>query len=271
MSGADTVFAGSIPALYDSHLGPALFAPYADDLAQRARAETVRDVLEIAAGTGIVTRALRTALPPHVRIVATDLNEAMIRHAQAHSGAADVAWRRADAMSLPFGDAEFDLVVCQFGAMFFPDRVRAYREARRVLRPGGRFLFNMWTPIEDSEAVLIATQSVAAEFPGDPPSFFTRTPHGHGDPAAARADLHEAGFTAVDVSAVDGRGYAASALDLATGICQGSPLRNEIEERDATRLEQITRTAADALAARFGEGPFETLTRAHVYDARCRL
>ena len=268
MSGADTVFTGSIPALYDSHLGPVLFAPYADDIAQRARAEPVRDVLEIAAGTGIVTRALRAALPPDARIVATDLNEAMIRHAEAHSVADGITWCQADAMALPFGDAEFDLVVCQFGAMFFPDRVRAYREARRVLRPGGRFLFNMWTPIQDSEAVLIVTQSVAASFPGDPPSFFTRTPHAHGDPAVAKADLVEAGFTSVDVSAVDGRGHAASALSAAIGICQGSPLRSEIEARDATRLEQVTRTAADALTARFGDEPFETRTRAHVYDAR---
>lgn len=268
MSGADAVFTGSIPALYDRHLGPVLFAPYADDIAERACAEPVCDLLEIAAGTGIVTRALRAALPPDVRIIATDLNEAMVRHAEAHSGAHDVTWRRADAMSLPFGDGQFDLVVCQFGAMFFPDRVRAYREAHRVLRPGGRFLFNMWTPIEDSEAVLIVTQSVAASFPDDPPSFFTRTPHGHGDPDVAKADLHEAGFLSVNASAVDGRGYGASALSVATGICQGSPLRNEIEARDAARLEQVTRTAADALAARFGDGPFETRTRAYVYDAR---
>jgi SAM-dependent methyltransferase len=268
VSAPDSVFTGSIPALYDRHLGPVLFAPYAEDIGARVRAEPAGSVLEIAAGTGIVTRALRDALPPSARIVATDLNEAMLRHAAAHSGAADVTWRPADAMSLPFGDAEFDLVVCQFGAMFFPDRVRAYREARRVLRPGGRFLFNMWAPIEFSEAVQIATRAVAAAFPADPPTFFTRTPHGYGDPTAATAGLHEAGFGNVVVFTVDGRGRASSALDLATGICQGTPLRAEIEARDATRLEEVTRTAANALAARFGDGAFEAVTRAYVYDAR---
>src|SRR5258708_21168040 len=144
MTTGDTVFAGSIPALYDRYLGPVLFTPYAKDLAKRLSGLTAGSVLETAAGTGRVTQELAQSLPAEVELTATDLNQAMVDFAQAKPGLKRVAWRQADATQLPFGDARFDAVVCQFGVMFFPDRVAGYREARRVLKAGGPFVFHVW-------------------------------------------------------------------------------------------------------------------------------
>jgi SAM-dependent methyltransferase len=140
MSATDVAFAGSIPALYDRYMGPLLFEPYARDIAARAAALGPQHILETAAGTGIVTEALARALP-QADIVATDLNQAMLDVAAERVRAANVRFQQADAQALPFADGEFDLVLSQFGVMFFPDRVGAYREVRRVLKPGGRVLF----------------------------------------------------------------------------------------------------------------------------------
>jgi ubiquinone/menaquinone biosynthesis C-methylase UbiE len=140
----DAVFSGSIPSLYDKYLGPLIFEPYAQDLANRLSALNAERVLETAAGTGIVTRALERSLSPRGSIVATDLNQPMLDHAAERIPSSRVSWQKADAQALPFPDGAFDAVICQFGVMFFPDRQKAYREARRVLKPGGHFIFNVW-------------------------------------------------------------------------------------------------------------------------------
>ena len=171
MSETDRTFAGSIPATYDRYLGPLIFAPYAVDLAERLSDLSAESVLETAAGTGIVTRALARSLAKTVAIVATDLNQPMLDFAAAQSGAETVTWRHADALSLPFPDASFDAVVCQFGVMFFPDKRAACGEALRVLKRGGRFLFNVWDRIEENEFPHIVTQALAGVFPHDPPRF----------------------------------------------------------------------------------------------------
>src|SRR5213592_3767035 len=178
---SDKVFAGSIPKLYDTYLVPLIFEPYAPDLANRLRSRSLSRVLEIAAGTGVVTRALAAVLPESVTIVATDLNQAMLDQAAAVGTKRAVEWRQADAMRLPFGDATFDAVVCQFGVMFFPERSKAFSEARRVLRPGGVFLFNVWDRIEENEFADTVTTAVGSLFPTDPPRFLARTPHGYHD------------------------------------------------------------------------------------------
>ena len=183
MKETDKLFAGSIPEFYDRYLGPLIFAPYADDLAARVARLAPKRVLETAAGTGIATRALAQALPETASIVATDLNPAMIDFAAAKTKARNVSWRQADALALPFEDGAFDAVACQFGVMFFPDKRAGYREALRVLAPGGRFVFSVWDRIEDNEVPRIVTDAVAALFPGDPPRFLARTPHGHHDTA----------------------------------------------------------------------------------------
>src|SRR6185436_10415604 len=149
MPDVDKIFTGSIPNVYETYLVPLIFEPYAVDLANRLRSRPLARVLEVAAGTGVVTRAMAAVLPERVSIVATDLNQSMIDHAATLLPGRVVDWRQADVMQLPFEDGAFDAVVCQFGVMFFPDKPRAFSEMRRVLRPGGALLFNVWDRIED--------------------------------------------------------------------------------------------------------------------------
>jgi ubiquinone/menaquinone biosynthesis C-methylase UbiE len=268
MSASDRLFAGSIPEIYDRFLVPLLFESYARDLAERLAQVKPRDVLETAAGTGVLTRAIASRLPSHGRIMATDLNQPMLDHAAARlSGDPRVTWRQADALALPFEDQAFDVMACQFGAMFFPDKVQAYREARRVLKPGGHFFFSVWDRISENafaDAVLAALRTL---FPQDPPDFMARTPHGYHDVALIRQQLATAGFASVAVERRDDTSRAASGRDVATAFCQGTPMRNEIEARDAARLEEATQRCADALVRRFGDGPIEGRTRAFVIAA----
>jgi len=264
---ADRIFRGSIPALYDQHLGPMIFAPYAGDLASRLVDMRHGRILETAAGTGIVTRALVSALPESVSIEATDLNQPMLDHASSQLPSARVTWRQADAQALPFPDGVFDAVVCQFGVMFFPDKPRAFSEAYRVLRPGGRFLFNVWDRIEENEFADIVVQSVATLFPDDPPMFLARTPHGHHDTALLEAQLRAVGFGAVTTETVTRESAAPNPLSVAVGYCQGTPMRNEIEAHDPSRLIEATDVAAAAITKRFGSGPVTGKIRAHVITA----
>jgi ubiquinone/menaquinone biosynthesis C-methylase UbiE len=262
----DAVFGASIPLIYDRFLGPLIFESYAADLARRAAVGS-RAVLETAAGTGVLTRALIGALPSGVRVAATDLNQPMLDLAATRVAGARVEWRQADALRLPFADASFDTVLCQFGVMFFPDRVAGYREALRVLTPGGRFLFNVWRDIRDNELADTVTRAVAALFPGDPPNFLARTPHGHDDPALIRRELHAAGFAQVTIETIEHRSRAPSPREPAIAYCQGTPLRSEIEARAPERLAEATEAAAAAIAARFGNGPIDAKIAAHVIEA----
>jgi SAM-dependent methyltransferase len=264
-SAGDKVFAGSIPKIYEGYLVPLIFQPYADDLARRMQARRLDRVLETAAGTGVVTRALASKLPASVGIVATDLNQAMIDHAQAIGTSRPVEWRQADAMQLPFADAEFDAVVCQFGVMFLPDKARAFAEARRVLRPGGAFLFNVWDRIEENEFADTVTSALATVFPGDPPRFMARTPHGYHDAVAIARDLAQGGFLAApEIVTVAERSRAESPRIPAIAYCQGTPLRNEIESRDASKLAEATDVSTQAIERRFGAGAVDGKIQAHV-------
>ncbi len=266
MAEIDKVFAGAIPALYDRYLGPLIFEPYARDLAARLGGMEGR-ILETAAGTGIVTRALVRTLPPGIDIVATDLNQPMLDHAAQKLDAPQVTWRQANAMSLPFETAGFDAVVCQFGAMFFPDKPAGFAEARRVLKPGGRFLFSVWDRIEENEITAVVSAAIAAAFPADPPDFMARTPHGYYDKDRIRDELLGVGFTHIGIETVTMRSRAATPADPATGLCQGTPLRLEIEARDASRLGEMTELAAQALVRHFGDGPIDGRMQAHVITA----
>jgi len=263
----DRVFRGSIPALYDQYLGPMIFAPYADDLA--ARLADLRDgsVLETAAGTGVVTRALVSTLPRSVFIVATDLNRPMLDHASSQFASDRVTWQQADAQMLPFPDGMFDVVVCQFGVMFFPDKPRAFAEAARVLKPGGRFLFSVWDRIEENEFADVVVKAVAVLYPHDPPMFLARTPHGHYDAAALETQLRTAGFGTTSVESLTRKSMAPDALSVAIGYCQGTPMRNEIEAHGAEALAAATQAAASAIAAQYGSGPVTGRIRAHVITA----
>lgn len=252
-SDIDKKFSGSIPNLYDTYLVPLIFEPYAADLANRLAARTLSSVLEIAAGTGVVTRAMASLLPEQVAITATDLNQAMLDQAAIVGTRRPVAWRQADAMQLPFADATFDAVVCQFGAMFFPEKAKAFSEARRVLRPGGVFMFNVWDRIEENEFADTVTTALGALFAEDPPRFMARTPHGYYDSSIIARDIAAAGFTkSAEITTVTAHSRATSARIPAIAYCQGTPLRNEIEARDATRLDEATDMAEEAIARRFG-------------------
>lgn len=265
MTQTDKVFAGSIPEIYERYFVPLIFEPYAADLASRLRGEPISRVLEIAAGTGVVTRALSAALGERVSIIATDLNQAMLDQAAARGTAHPVEWRQADAMSLPFAKGTFDVVVCQFGAMFFPDKPHAFAEARRVLRPGGTFLFNVWDRIAENEFADTVTTALESVFPHDPPRFLSRTPHGYYDQAQIERDLAGGGFSRrARIETVTARSRATGPRIPAIAYCQGSPLRNEIEVRDAARLDEATQVAADAIARRFGSGAVDGKIQAHV-------
>lgn len=265
---SDRVFVGSIPEVYDSLLVPMIFDACARDLAARAAAHAPARVLETAAGSGVVTRALAGTLGPETTIVATDLNPAMLARARARQDDPRVSWQAADALDLPFDDGGFDLGLCQFGAMFFPDRVRGYSEMHRVLRQGGVFLLNVWDGIEANGFADSVTRALAELWPDDPPLFLARTPHGHGDPATLRDELAAAGFARIGIDVLDLTSPAPDARTAATAYCQGTPLRAEIEARDPAGLERATDHAARRIARDWGEGPIAAPIRAFVAEAR---
>jgi ubiquinone/menaquinone biosynthesis C-methylase UbiE len=267
MAATDKAFTGSIPEIYQRLLVPLIFEPYARDLAGRIGKVQPTRVLETAAGTGVLTRALVAQLPDHGGITATDLNEPMLAQARKTLPDRRVAWRQADALALPFGDGSFDAVACQFGVMFFPDRVKGYSEARRVLGGSGRFFFNVWDKIADNEFADVVTQALGEVFPNDPPRFMARIPHGYCNEDQIRNDLRSAGFTDITIDAVEHMSRAASPREPAIAYCQGTPLRAEIEARGAPGLEAATTAAIEALARRFGSGAIEGKIRALVISA----
>ena len=267
MSGPDTdkVFTGSIPELYDTYLVPLIFEPYAVDLVNRLASRSPTRVLEIAAGSGVVTRTLASVLPDSVSIVATDLNQPMLDQASTLGTERPVEWRQADAMQLPFQDGMFDAVVCQFGVMFFPGKSKAFAEAHRVLSPGGAFIFNVWDRIKENEFADTVTKALESLFPTDPPRFLARTPHGYYDCPTIERDLAMGGFTtSPQITTVAARSRAKSSRVPAIAYCQGTPLRNEIEARDVSRLGEATDIAAEAIAQRFGPGAVDGKMQAHI-------
>jgi ubiquinone/menaquinone biosynthesis C-methylase UbiE len=268
MADSDKVFTGSIPKFYDTLMVPLIFEAYAADMAELVAALAPGAVLETAAGSGVVTRALAPRLPADARYVATDLNLPMLDYAATRQGAGNrIEWKQADALHLPFEDASFDVVCCQFGAMFFPDRVAGYAEARRVLRPSGRFVFSVWDRIEENLFADQVTRAVATVFPDDPPRFLARTPHGYHDVALIHDEVGRAGFTGIEISTREKLSRSSSAREVATAYCQGTPLRSEIEARDAGLLQLATDRAAAAIAGHGAEGPVAGKIQAHVIVA----
>ena len=268
MAESDKVFAGSIPKFYDTLMVPLIFEAYAAHLADLVAASSPDTVLETAAGSGAVTRALAPRLGAGAFYVVTDLNQPMLDYAASRQGAdSRIDWRQADALNLPFADATFDVVCCQFGAMFFPNRVAGYAEARRVLKPGGRFFFSVWDRIEENAIAEEVTNAVATLFPQDPPRFLARTPHGYHDIALIREELSLAGFADIDIETRKEVSRALSARDAANAYCQGTPLRSEIEARDASLLQLATDRATEAIASRHGDGPVAGKIQAHVIMA----
>ena len=263
----DQAFTGSVPAIYDRFLGPLLFEPYAADIIERVAELAPETILETAAGTGIVTKALVARLPG-ARLTVTDLNPGMLEIAMAHAVSDRTRFEAVDATSLPYRDGDFDVVVSQFGIMFFPDRVAGYREARRVLAPGGTFLFNAWCSLDDNPVPKAVHEAVGALFPDNPPMFMARTPYGHGSADEIERDLTAAGFEDMSIERVELPCRAPSPEYPAKGFVMGSPLRMEIEERAPGTLDEVAEAAERAVAEKFGSGPIDSTMAAMVVAAR---
>jgi len=266
MADGDLIFAGSIPAIYERYLVPMLFRPYAELAAERARALRPSLILETAAGTGVVTKALHEALPD-AEIVATDLNQPMLDEAARRISSEKVHFRQADALSLPFDDESFDMVICQFGVMFFPDKVRGNAEARRVLREGGTYLTLIWDKVDYNLATKTSGDAVAEMFPDAAESFYLRLPFRYHDASAIEGDMRAAGFADVRIERVELVSHAASARDAAIGLTQGTPVRNEIESRDPAKLGAATAHSEAALRQFEDANGFSARMAAYVVTA----
>lgn len=268
MTDKNAHFTGSIPENYDRHLGPVLFEPYARDVARRLPAGEGTRVLEVACGTGIVTRHLRERLPAGARLVATDLNQPMIDHARRRlEGVRGIEWQQADACALPFPDKSFDAVVCQFGLMFVPDKPLALRQARRVLADGGTLLLSTWDSLERNAFAKAAHEKIASFFPSDPPTFY-QVPFSLWDTGALKEMAAGAGFTDVRIEPVAFQGESPSASDLAMGLVEGNPVAGMIRERKVAQVSEIIEAVAAVVAQKFGDRPVRIPLHAFVMTAR---
>ena len=259
-------FTGSVPANYDRLMVPLIFQPYADELARRARSMRPKRILETAAGTGVVTQALHEAIP-QAEIIATDLNEPMLQVAAERLRSSNICFVTANAQELPFDADGFDLVVCQFGAMFFPDKVLAHREAHRVLRGGGHYLLAIWDSIERNAASAETQHALIDLFPDDPPMFLCQGPFGYSDPAEIERDLGAAGFGSVEIDIVRFTSHSASAYDAASALCYGTPMSVELEDREPGSLDRAFETVERRLRPFESAEGFNAPMSAHVVIA----
>ncbi len=261
-------FIGSVPEMYDRYMGPIFFEPYAEDLIGRLHTFPGMRVLELACGTGIVTRRLRDALPPDAKLLATDLNEAMINRARSKfERDGEVEWRQADATALPFAAQSFDTAICQFGVMFFPDKLAGFREAYRVLDAGGVFLFSVWDTIEENQLSFVAAQAVGRFFSADRPDVYG-VPFGFHDREQITAMLAEVGFSNVEIISVRKRGDAESANDAAIALVEGTPMIGHLLEGSEVRVSEVVNAVALAIGERFGDGPVQSTLTALVCTAQ---
>jgi ubiquinone/menaquinone biosynthesis C-methylase UbiE len=267
MPAVPTGFTGSVPEYYDRYMGPIFFDPYAADLTTRAQTDLKGEALELACGTGRLTRPLLAALPQDARLTATDLNPPMITHAR--RGLPDdqrLEMRPADAMALPFVDETFDVAFCQFGVMFFPDKRAAAAEVRRVLRRGAPYHFNVWCSHAENESAAIAHQLMHELYRDDPPGFY-QVPFSYCDPAVIRADLEAAGFRDVTVTPVELTSIAESARHVATALVRGTPGAGYIAERGRPSHDEVVDRLAERLAEWGGESPCHVRNKAIVVRA----
>lgn len=260
---ADSVFAHSTPALYDRYMGPLLFEPYANLIGDRCSLLKPDRVLETAAGSGIVTRAVHAAIPG-AQLVATDLNHAMLEFAAHSMHSEHVSFQPADAQDLPFADSSFDLVICQFGVMFFRDKIRAYLEAHRVLRPNAHYLLSTFNRLDFNPIPKAAQNALSVLFPSEPFDYMERGPFCYADPAQIKRDLLAGGFTVLEIETIE-LSSRVNAQNAAQGLVLGSPLRSEIERRDPSALHHAVEAVAHALERWDGK---DVPISAHVISAR---
>ncbi len=257
----DRRWVGSMPQAYEQWLAPAMFRPFAIELAGRVAALAPERVLEVAAGTGVLTRELLSAVKGE--ITATDLHEAMV--GLGRDTAPGATWQQADALSLPFEDGAFDVVVGQFGVMFYPDKPAGFAEAGRVLRPDGKVLLATWGPAMEHDFAVALMATLERIFPGDAPQFLVSIPHGYYDPDVITADVEAGGLVCHGIHRVTLDGEASSAADLANGFCNGTPLRAEIQDRGD--LESLTAAIVAEMESQLGTGPVTGRMTAYVIEA----
>jgi len=268
MSGHLADFSGDIPENYDSGMGPVIFAGYATDMASRASRGSPSRVLETACGTGIVTRALRDAIPPGAHLTATDLNVGMGDIARAKFGPDEgVVFREADAMALPFPDASFDAVICQFGVMFFPDKEKSYREVHRVLAPGGKYLFSVWDSHRYNAFGRIAHEVIGSFFPSDPPKFYD-VPFSYHMIDPIKEALIVSGFGEIQVSVVQLQRPVTDFSSFARGIVFGNPVIDQIRQRGGVEPTAIQQAVAAGMRREFGPEPSSMPIQAIIFETR---
>jgi ubiquinone/menaquinone biosynthesis C-methylase UbiE len=252
---------------HDRYFAPSVLSPFADDMARRVGRLSIGPLLEIAAGTGILTQAIASALSAGMTVIATDPSPEMVTHAAGKPGMARVIWQQADPAPLPFNDATFGIVVCQFGVAALEDPVRVFRQARRVMKQGGRFVFSVFGTLEQNPVADCLQGALDAFFPANPPRFIADALHGYSENNAIDDDLTDAGFTDAIYTTVDQPFVAASARDVAIGYCLGTPLRTDLELLTAGDTEPAVNAATRALERRFGFGAIEAIMRAHIISA----
>jgi ubiquinone/menaquinone biosynthesis C-methylase UbiE len=267
MATSATILTDPTIAMRDRFLAPSLLAPFAEDMARRLSRLSTGPFLEAVADTGTLTLAIAAAMSAGMTIIATDPSRAAIEHASAKPGMARVRWQQADPCALPFKDATFGIVACHFGVVALSDRIKAFKEARRVAKPAGRFVFSVPAHIRHNPIAGFVHETMRALFPSDPPLFIGRILHGYADNETIDDDLTAAGFTDAIYTSVELPYAAASAYDVAAGYCLGTPLRAEIEARASGETERVTQATAAALKTRFGTGPIEAGMRAHIISA----
>lgn len=260
----NAVFAGTIPANYEKYLGPFLFEPYALDLVSRLQDKKYPQILELACGTGRVTAHLAKSVK-HDSLTATDLNPDMIEVGKKIVGNKNIKWQPADALELPFDDNSFDAVVCQFGIMFFPDKLKGLQEAHRVLKPGGKIIFNTWDNVENNPAIHEGRKIIESYFGDDPPVFYN-VPFSIHDENELQTIMKDAGFKNIKTSLVKKDGISDRAADLAIGMVEGNPIFLSITEKDPSLIEPIEKHVEKVLAEKFGDKPLKSKLQAWICE-----
>jgi SAM-dependent methyltransferase len=263
-------FVGTIPEFYDQGMGKIVFADFAGEIARRVAASTPMRVLEIAAGTGIVTRCLRDVLPTDARLTATDLNHPMLDVARTKFRPDEqVEWQLADATTLPFPDGAFEAVVCQFDVMFFPDKEKSYREVHRVLSPGGNYVFNVWDAHRHNPHGRLTHETISRFFPADPPQFY-EMPFGYHQIDPIKEALTEAGFIDLRVAVLRVEREIPDAAAFARGLIYGNPVIDQIRSRGGVDPARIVDALTEALHNEFGADPGRLPLQAIVFEASKR-
>lgn len=259
-------FSGTIPETYDKYLGPLLFEPYAKDIIERIKKKKFLNVLELACGTGRVTQYLRDILPADARIVATDINPDMLNIAQNKITGKNIEWKEADMQNIPFKDSEFDLVICQFGIMFVPDKEKAYSEIYRVLKKDGMFLFNTWNKLEKNR-LLFSADEIINDYFKDNPVLFYQIPFSYFKIDEIEKHLTEAGFSSFQITELETEGLSDSVSDATTGMVEGNPVLSAINEKDPKLIPVIKEKLSNVLSEKFGDNPLRCPMHAIVCEA----